>query len=123
MYALVILFRFEWFKWLQNTYKFEVDINTNAAIACLLIGLSVRVFASMVPSLPVDTHTKSHYLSAGLTFISIGTYMIIETFIIDQDCWPILKAAKWIMVARRLTCCVYWFAFILTGVFMELELW
>eukprot|EP01083_Nonionella_stella_P273638 928367_1 len=122
MYALIIVFRFEYFKWLPTVSR-TVRIDPAAAIGCLLVGLMVRVFASLVPSLPVHVHKKMHYLSAGLLFLCAGIYMLIETVCVGTSYEDDVRGDEIEMLFRRITCCMYWLAFLCTGVFMKLELW
>ena len=114
------MFRFEYLKWLCIQLTSPPNIKT-AAIACLIIGLSIRVFASLVPPLPVDTHQKMHYCSAGMLFLTIGVYMLMEVNAID----PLTKCehTKPQIRYRKCICAMYWFASICGAIFFKLELW
>ena len=121
IYALLILFRFEYFKWIALHYTKE--INKSAAFLCLFIGLFVRVFASLIPSLPVHTHKVMHYMAAGMYFISMGIYMLVETLCIDETFYNLFDGYHEKIIFRRTLCCMYWFAFTLTCAFMKLKMW
>lgn len=123
IYALLILFRFEYFKWITQKYPQAKDINQSAAFVCLFVGLFVRVFASLIPSLPVHTHTKMHYTAAGMYFVSMGVYMLIETLCIDGTFYNLFDGYHEKIIFRRILCCMYWFSFTLTCVFMKIKLW
>ena len=120
------MFRFEYLKWLCIQLTSPPNIKT-AAIACVIIGLSVRVFASLVPPLPVHIHPEMHYCSAGMLFLTIGVYMLMEVNAID----PLTKCedTKPQIRYRKCICAMYWFAsicgaiFFCVSKFFKLELW
>ena len=98
-------------------------MNEIAAKICLIIGLSVRVFASVVSAFPVHSHRVPHYLFAGLSFLSIGCYMLIEICAVDVSYEKFLINDEYEMIFRGIICGIYWIAFICTVVFMKLQLW
>ena len=123
LYALVIMFRFEYFRMISEKAVQGTNLEIQkSAIAMLFIGLSVRVFASMVPSLSVDTNKVLHYMSASMLFLVMGCYMFIEIWLIDPSINGIGEQQMDI-VFRRILFAFYIFWFFGMGVFMKMELW
>lgn len=127
LYALIIMFRFEYFRMISEKADDSKTIDIRGpAIAMLFIGMSVRVFASMVPSLPVDKNKILHYSSAGMLFLASAIYMVIEAVFID-GCYGFIdikmKGADVTPVFRRILCGFYIFWFIGMCVFMKMKLW